>query len=91
MLSLNLPNNFTIFVVIGPIPEIFNNKLMVFAAVFGITLQVLVTEISFLNDFFKTSQLGLLEWCYILGLSFMTLIAHEILVLCMKLRQKRKK
>ena len=71
--------------------EIFNNKLMVFAAVFGITLQVLVTEISFLNDFFKTSQLGLLEWCYILGLSFMTLIAHEILVLCMKLRQKRKK
>ena len=71
--------------------DIFNNKLMVFAVVLGVLLQVLVTEIPFLNSFFKTEQLAFTEWCFILGLSFMTLIAHEILVLCAKLRNKRQK
>ncbi len=71
--------------------DIFNNKLMVFAVVFGVSLQVLVTEISFLNDFFKTTKLEWAEWCFILGISLITLIAHEVLVLGMKLANKRKK
>lgn len=71
--------------------DILNNKLMVFAAVFGVFLQVLVTEVSFLNDFFKTTKLEFAEWCFILGVSFMTLIAHEILVLCLKLKNKKQK
>ena len=69
--------------------DIFNNKLMVFAVILGIGLQVLVTEIPFLNDFFKTTQLELTEWFFILGLSFLTLIAHELLVLGIKLKNKK--
>ena len=69
--------------------DIFNNKLMVFAVILGIGLQVLVTEIPFLNDFFKTTQLELTEWFFILGLSFLTLIAHELLVLVIKLKNKK--
>ena len=71
--------------------DIFNNKLMVFAVVLGVALQILVTEVPFLNDFFKTSKLDFTEWCFVLGLSLMTLIAHEVLVVLMKLKNKQVK
>jgi Ca2+-transporting ATPase len=70
--------------------DIFNNKLMVIAVVLGVALQVLVTEVPFLNDFFKTTKLEFAEWCFILGVSLMTLIAHEILVLGMKIKNRCK-
>ena len=70
--------------------DIFNNKLMIVAVAIGVSLQVLVTEIPFLNDFFKTTQLAFTEWCFVLGLSLMTLIAHELFVLIMKLKSKKK-
>ena len=68
--------------------DFFSNKLMIFSLVFGIFLQVLVTEVGFLNDFFKTTKLEFTEWCYILGLGCLVLIAHEILVIVHKLRKK---
>ena len=71
--------------------DIFSNKLMVIALVVGVGLQVLVTEIPFLNDFFKTTQLEFTEWCFIFGLSLMTLVAHELLILGTKLIAKLKK
>ena len=70
--------------------DIFNNKLMVVALVLGIGLQVLVTEIPFLNDFFKTTQLAFTEWCFILGISLMTLVAHELLIVGSKIIKKLK-
>ena len=71
--------------------DIFNNKLMVFAVAFGVTLQILVTEVSFLNNFFKTAKLDFAEWCFVLGISFMTLITHEVVVAIMKLKNKQLK
>jgi len=71
--------------------DIFNNKLMIVAVVFGVLLQVLVTEIAFLNSFFKTTQLAFAEWCFILGLSLITLIVHEIIVLYIRIISRRKK
>ena len=71
--------------------DIFNNKLMMVAVGLGLALQVLVTEIPVLNEFFKTSHLQFSEWCFILGLSFMTLIAHEVLVLFSNLKNKKNK
>lgn len=70
--------------------DIFNNKLMVVALVLGVGLQVLVTEIPFLNDFFKTTQLAFTEWCFILGISLMTLVAHELLIIGSKIIDKLK-
>lgn len=70
--------------------DFFANKLMIFSVVFGILLQVLVTEIPFLNEFFKTTQLSFMEWCYILGLACLTLITHEILVVIHKLNAKKR-
>ena len=70
--------------------DIFNNKLMIVALVLGIGLQVLVTEIPFLNDFFKTTQLAFTEWCFILGISLMTLVAHELLIIGSKIIDKLK-
>jgi len=70
--------------------DFFTNKLMIFAVVFGVILQILVTEITFLNDFFKTTNLEFMEWCYILGVSLLVLIAHEIIVLFINLDKRRK-
>lgn len=71
--------------------DFFANKLMIFSLVFGIFLQVLVTEVPFLNEFFKTTKLEFTEWCYILGLSCMVLLAHEAIVIIGKIKRKMKK
>jgi Ca2+-transporting ATPase len=70
--------------------EFFNNKLMIVAVAAGVLLQVLVTEISFLNDFFKTTKLELTEWFFILGISLVTLLVHEVVVLIIKLKNRKK-
>ena len=67
--------------------EIFNNKLMIFAVIIGIMLQVLVTEVPFLNVFFKTSNLSFAEWCYIIGLGLLTLVIHELMVIVNKTKK----
>ena len=69
--------------------DFFANKLMIFSLVFGIFLQVLVTEVPFLNEFFKTTQLTFMEWCYILGMACIVLIAHEILVIIHKIKKRK--
>ena len=70
--------------------EFFNNKLMIFSVSFGIFLQVLVTEIPFLNNFFKTTHLQFLEWCYILGVALLVLLVHEIIVVLNYYAKKKK-
>lgn len=69
--------------------ETFNNKLMLFSVALGVFLQVIVTEIPFLNKFFKTTQLAFSEWCYILGISLLVLIMHEIIVLILSIKEKK--
>lgn len=70
--------------------DFFSNKLMIFAVALGIILQVVVTEIPLFNDFFKTSHLDLTEWCFILGISALVLIAHEIIVIITKIKSCKK-
>ena len=71
--------------------DFFANKLMIFSVVFGIFLQVLVTEVGLLNEFFKTTKLAFTEWCYILGLACLVLVVHEILVVIHKLKNRKNK
>lgn len=68
--------------------EFFNNKLMLASVMSSILLQLAVTEIPFLNSFFKTTNLKFAEWLYLLGLSFVVLIAHEIWVMAMYIKRK---
>ncbi len=56
------------------------NYVMLLALVIGIVLQVLVTEVPFLIEVFKTSSLSLSEWIYLLLISSFPLIMHEIMV-----------
>ena len=59
----------------------FNNRMMIVAFFVGIGLQVLVTEIGFLNVLFETIHLSLKEWLMLGALSSAPLWAHELLVL----------
>ena len=56
------------------------NWMFIVALAIGILLQVLVTEIPILSDFFKTTRLSWYEWLWLLALSSIPLIIHEILV-----------
>lgn len=60
--------------------DIFKNKMMIFAFVFGIALQILVTEIPFMEHVFGTTELTLGEWAALIGVSIVPLIVHEIRV-----------
>ena len=56
------------------------NILMWIAFILGITLQVAVIEIKVLSNFFQTTRLNIYEWGWILLLSSLPLLAHEIIV-----------
>jgi Ca2+-transporting ATPase len=57
------------------------NKLMVVAAIVGLALQMLVTEIPYLTQAFGTAHLSLNEWLHLGILAAFPLLAHEILIL----------
>ncbi len=59
----------------------FSNKLMIFALVFGFSLQFLVTEIPFFIEVFGTSHLSPGEWGVLTILAAFPLFAHEIIAL----------
>lgn len=58
-----------------------SNKLMIAAFVIGISLQVAVTTIPYLTNAFGTCALTWTDWRFLLVLSAMPLVAHEILLL----------
>ena len=62
--------------------------MMIVAFFAGIGLQVLVTEIDFLNILFETTHLSLKEWLILVALSTGPLWAHELLVLGKSLKNK---
>lgn len=62
---------------------------MIWAAFFvGIALQLLVTEIPFFNLAFDTIQLSLIQWVFVIALSIMPLVLHEIYVLIYVIKNK---
>lgn len=66
----------------------FSNKLMIFSFLFGIFLQIIVTEIPALVRIFGTVQLSIREWIVLVLLSAVPMLAHELLILSRKLFQR---
>ncbi|MGL6106407.1 cation-translocating P-type ATPase [Romboutsia sp.] len=64
------------------------NKMMIAAFVIGFILQIAVTEVPFLVAVFGTTQLHIVEWVYLILLSTVPLIFHEIIVLGKMIRNK---
>ncbi len=56
------------------------NFLMLLAFLVGLLLQIVVTEIPFLINFFKTTSLDIYEWVWLILLSSFPLVVHEVLV-----------
>ena len=61
-----------------------DNKIMILAFAVGILGQLAVTEIPFLRTIFGTVQMTAAMWGFVLILSIMPLIVHEIVVLVKK-------
>lgn len=73
-------------------PKIFGkNRLMFFSFIFGMLLQVAVTEVPFLVTFFKTSSLSINYWIVILSVALIPVTMHEIIFVLNYYREKRKK
>ncbi len=68
-----------------------DNKIMILALVFGVVGQVAVTEIPFLMNIFGTAQMTLTMWLFVVVLSLMPLIVHEIWVFFKFLSRKKEK
>ena len=52
---------------------------MLLVMIIGFVLQIIVTEIPILVDFFSTTQLNFKEWIWICLLSLFPLVVHEII------------
>ena len=72
--------------------HLFKNRnwLMLFAFLFGLFLQVLVTEVPILSQFFQTAELSFKEWMWLLYISSLPLWVHEFMVPLYH-KKKRKK
>ncbi|MEG1661159.1 MAG: cation transporting ATPase C-terminal domain-containing protein, partial [Clostridiales bacterium] len=64
----------------------FSNKTMIFAFAFGLGLQVLATEVPFLNIAFTTTHLSLTQWGELLLFCLLPVVCHEILALIHHIR-----
>ena len=69
---------------------IFKNKnwLMYLAFFIGFLLQIFVVQVPGVNNIFKTKGLDITQWLIVLGLSFMPLLVHEVVVLIKFLHKK---
>ena len=66
------------------------NKLLWLSFFIGIALQVAVVEIPGVNAFFKCGQLDIAHWGLVFLLALLPVIAHEIVVLVLYLKDKNK-
>lgn len=73
--------------------HLFKNRnwLMLFAFVFGLLLQVLVTEVPLLSQFFQTAELSFKEWIWLLCISSLPLWVHEFMVPLYHHKKRKKK
>ncbi len=65
------------------------NWLLPIAFVFALGMQILVTEIPFLETAFETTGLSLIEWLQLAALSTVPLIVHEIVVLVLAIKNRK--
>ena len=65
-----------------------DNKVMILALAIGIVGQVAVTEIPFLMDVFGTVRMSWKMWLFVVVISLMPLVVHEIWFLIKKLTRK---
>lgn len=65
--------------------KLYQNRLMVFAILFGIGAQVLVTEVPFFTQAFHTSPLSVQDWGIVIAVSLMPVAVHEIQVIVRKI------
>ncbi len=70
--------------------RLFQNKLLIVSFVLGYFIQILVTEIPFLNNAFKTTHLAFSDWIIITFFSMIPLVVHELLALFKKIKRKQK-
>jgi len=68
----------------------FDNKAMILAFIIGLALQVAVTEVPILTEYFETVQLSIIEWIDLLLLSMIPLVSHELMVLVKVVVKKNK-
>ncbi len=61
------------------------NKMMIVACIFGLGLQIAVTEVGPLTMLFETVSLSLQEWLMLIAISSIPMWVHEIVVLVKKL------
>lgn len=66
------------------------NWMMLIAFVSGIVLQLFVIETPGVSDVFSTFNLSAVEWLITAGLSILPLVIHEIIVLILWIKKKRK-
>lgn len=67
------------------------NWMLWLAFALGVILQVFVTQTPFVSDFFKCAKLPGIYWLYILALSIVPLIIHEIVALILFAIRRMKK
>ncbi len=65
------------------------NRLMIFAIVVGVGLQLVVTEVPYFVALFGTGRLTIFEWVKLMVLASMPLLAHEVLVLLAYVKEKK--
>lgn len=65
------------------------NYMLLISFIFGLSMQVLVTEVSGISLIFSTTRLGIIDWLILLAMSTTPLIVHEVLVLYKHLKKKR--
>lgn len=68
-----------------------DNKLMIFAFLIGIALQMLVTEVPYFVKLFGTCSLSAGEWIRLMVLAAMPMFAHELLLFSPSAILKRRK
>lgn len=61
--------------------KLYQNRLMIFAILFGISAQVLVTEVPFFTQAFHTSPLSFKDWGIVIAVSLMPIAVHEIQII----------
>lgn len=67
--------------------NLFNNRMMIIAFVFGLVCQILVTEVPFLIAAFGTTEISFMEWFYIILTCMIPLVFHELFVLIKKIKK----
>ena len=57
---------------------IFKNKWLILTIVFGIALQIMVTQLPFFHMLLKTVSLDIMSWSIVFSLAFSIIVVNEV-------------